>query len=130
MVDGHFLDAEPMPQFEGCGQRLRSFAIRAIFNQEGELSAAIKLRRRFPGITDNAKARTFVRTIARWKPLPAPPCSVIQSAVRGAREWISIRREARDLGDRADQVTIRRQVARPGVPGSAAECGDRCAGCS
>jgi hypothetical protein len=32
-------------------------AIRAIFNQEGELSAAIELRRRFPGITDNAKAR-------------------------------------------------------------------------
>jgi hypothetical protein len=32
-------------------------AIRAIFNQEGELSAAIELRRRFPGITDNVKAR-------------------------------------------------------------------------
>jgi hypothetical protein len=32
-------------------------AIRAAFNQEGELSAAIELRRRFPGITDNAKAR-------------------------------------------------------------------------
>jgi hypothetical protein len=39
-------------------------AIRAIFNEEGELSAAIELRRRFPGITDNAKARTYVRTIA------------------------------------------------------------------
>jgi hypothetical protein len=32
-------------------------AIRAVFNQEGELSAAIELRRRFPGVTDNAKAR-------------------------------------------------------------------------
>jgi hypothetical protein len=32
-------------------------AIRAIFNQEGELSVPIELRRRFPGITDNAKAR-------------------------------------------------------------------------
>ena len=31
--------------------------IRAVFNQEGELSAAIELRRRFPGITDNAKTR-------------------------------------------------------------------------
>ena len=39
-------------------------AIRAIFSQEGELSAAIELRRRFPGITDNAKARAHVRTIA------------------------------------------------------------------
>jgi hypothetical protein len=44
-------------------------AIRAIFNQEGELSAAIELRRRFPGITDNAKARVCVRTIAGWQPL-------------------------------------------------------------
>jgi hypothetical protein len=32
-------------------------AIRATFNQEGELSAAIELRRRFPGVTDNTKAR-------------------------------------------------------------------------
>jgi hypothetical protein len=47
-------------------------AIRAIFEQEGELSAAIELRRRFPGITDNAKARLHARTIAGWMPLPAP----------------------------------------------------------
>ena len=59
-------------------------AIRAIFNQEGELSAAIELRRRFPGITDSAKARTHVRTIAGWKPLPSPPCSVIRLGPRGA----------------------------------------------
>ena len=32
-------------------------AIRAVFHAEGELSAAIELRRRFKGITDNAKAR-------------------------------------------------------------------------
>ena len=32
-------------------------AIRAVFTQEGKLSAAIELRRRFPGIADNAKAR-------------------------------------------------------------------------
>jgi hypothetical protein len=30
-------------------------AIRAVFDREGELSAAIELRRRFPGITDNAE---------------------------------------------------------------------------
>ena len=58
-------------------------AIRAIFSQEGELSAAIELRRRFPGITDNAKARAHVRTIAGWKPLPSPPCSVILLRPRG-----------------------------------------------
>jgi hypothetical protein len=36
-------------------------AIRAIFEKEGELSAAIELRRRFPGVTDNAKARACAR---------------------------------------------------------------------
>jgi hypothetical protein len=46
-------------------------AIRAVFNQEGELSAAIELRRRFPGVTDNAKARACVRSIAGWTPPPA-----------------------------------------------------------
>jgi hypothetical protein len=48
-------------------------AIRATFDQEGELSAAIGLRRRFPGITDNTKARTCVQSIAGWMPLPAQP---------------------------------------------------------
>jgi hypothetical protein len=47
-------------------------AIRTIFEQEGELSAAIELRRRFPGVTENAKARECARTIAGWKPLPLP----------------------------------------------------------
>jgi hypothetical protein len=32
-------------------------AIRDVFEKEGQLSAAIELRRRFPGITDNARAR-------------------------------------------------------------------------
>jgi hypothetical protein len=45
-------------------------AIRAIFEQRGELSAVIELRRLFPGITDNAQARECARTIAGWKPLP------------------------------------------------------------
>jgi hypothetical protein len=46
-------------------------AIRAVFEQEGELSAAVELRRRFAGITDNARAREIVRMIARWQPLPS-----------------------------------------------------------
>jgi hypothetical protein len=46
-------------------------AIRTAFFEQGELSAAIELRRRFPGITDNVKARACVRTIAGWKPPPA-----------------------------------------------------------
>jgi hypothetical protein len=45
-------------------------AIRAAFDQRGELSAAVELRRLFPVITDNALARECARTIAGWKPLP------------------------------------------------------------
>src|SRR5450631_1203439 len=48
-------------------------AIRTVFEQRGELSAAIELRRLFPGITDNAQARACARTIAGWKPLSAAP---------------------------------------------------------
>jgi hypothetical protein len=48
-------------------------AIRAVYEQRGELSAAIELRRRFPGITDNAQARECARIIADWKPLPLRP---------------------------------------------------------
>jgi hypothetical protein len=47
-------------------------AIRAVFNQEGELSAPIELRRRFPCLTDNAKARAHARSIAGWTPPPSP----------------------------------------------------------
>ena len=46
-------------------------AIRTAFEQEGELSAGIELRRLFPGIADGAKAREMARVIAGWKPLPA-----------------------------------------------------------
>jgi hypothetical protein len=53
-------------------------AIRAVYQQRGEFSAAIELRRRFPGITDNAQAVECARTIAGWKPprplkMPKPP---------------------------------------------------------
>jgi hypothetical protein len=58
-------------------------AIRAIFEQEGELSAAIELRRLFPGVTDNAKARACARTIAGWKPLPVFGGSVTRSRWSG-----------------------------------------------
>jgi hypothetical protein len=47
-------------------------AIRAAFEQRGELSAAVELRRLFPGVTDTAQARACARTIAGWKPLPVP----------------------------------------------------------
>lgn len=45
-------------------------AIRAAFERGGEFLAVVELRRLFPGVTDNAKARECARTIAAWKPLP------------------------------------------------------------
>jgi hypothetical protein len=52
-------------------------AIRAAFAQGGEVSAAIELRRLFPGITNNENARACARMITGWKPLsgtlPATP---------------------------------------------------------
>jgi hypothetical protein len=58
-------------------------AIRAMFEQDGELSAAVELRRRFPGITDNAKARECVRTIAGWRPPSPLPAKVVRLRPRG-----------------------------------------------
>jgi hypothetical protein len=48
-------------------------AIRRTFEEDGELSAVIELRRHFPGIMDNENARLCVRTIASWQPLPPLP---------------------------------------------------------
>ena len=55
-----------------CVTETEAAAIRAAYEQGGELSAAIELRRLFRGITDNAKARECVRIIVGWTPLPAP----------------------------------------------------------
>jgi hypothetical protein len=46
-------------------------AIRAAFDRGGELSAAVEVRRLFPGVTDIAEARQCALAIAAWKPLPA-----------------------------------------------------------
>jgi hypothetical protein len=45
-------------------------AIRQVFEDSGELSAVVELRRHFPGIADNENARRCVRAIAGWTPLP------------------------------------------------------------
>ena len=53
--------------------------IRTAFEQEGEMSAGIELRRLFPGITDGAKARV----IAGWAAIPdAQPSDQRQSRSR------------------------------------------------
>ena len=53
-------------------------AIRAVYEQRGEFSAALELRRLFPGIADNAQARMWARTIAGWKPSAALPLRPVQ----------------------------------------------------
>ena len=60
-----------------CVTEAEAAAIRAVFLEEGELTAAIELRRLFPGIPDNAQARQHARTIACWTPLPADPATGI-----------------------------------------------------
>ena len=47
-------------------------AIRAAFDRGGEQSAAVELRRLFPGITSTSQAQECARAIAGWKPLPVP----------------------------------------------------------
>jgi hypothetical protein len=50
--------------------------IRTVYENDGELSAAIELRRQFPGIIDNAKARAHVRIIVGWT---SPPESTVKN---------------------------------------------------
>jgi hypothetical protein len=50
-------------------------AIKAAFEEGGEFSAAIELRRRFPLIQDNDQAREHARIIAGWQPIRAIPQS-------------------------------------------------------
>jgi hypothetical protein len=59
-------------------------AIRTAFEEKGELSAALELRRLFPGVTDNVKARAFARTIAGWSPRPMPACTVTRLHPHGS----------------------------------------------
>ena len=47
--------------------------IRTAFEQQGELAAAVELRRLFPLITSAMQARECARTIAGWKPLLVMP---------------------------------------------------------
>jgi hypothetical protein len=56
-----------------CISEADAAAIRAIFHERGELSAAAELRRLFPGITDTEQARECARTIAGWRQLPRRP---------------------------------------------------------
>ena len=51
-------------------------AIRTIFQERGELSAMVELRRLFPGITEATQARECASASAAWKPTSVPLSSV------------------------------------------------------
>src|SRR5690348_10026614 len=53
-----------------CVSEAQAAIIRTAFEQRGELSAVVELRRLFPGVINIALARECVRTIADWPPLP------------------------------------------------------------
>lgn len=55
-----------------CVDQETAAAIRRVFNEDGELSAVVELRRHFPLITDNVRGRECVRIIAGWQPVPPP----------------------------------------------------------
>ncbi len=63
-----------------CVSEDEAAAIRTAFEQEGEMSAGIELRRLFPGITDGARAREMARVIADWRPLPVSPERVLHNS--------------------------------------------------
>jgi hypothetical protein len=63
-------------------------AIRTVYEQEGELSAAIEVRRLFPAIEDMEDARACARALADWRPTtlpPVPPKPRVRPRPRGGR---------------------------------------------
>jgi hypothetical protein len=56
-----------------------------VYEKEGELSAAIEVRRLFPGITDNVQAWKCARSIAGWTPLSVQPRPVTRLRPRKDR---------------------------------------------
>jgi len=47
-------------------------AIRRAWHEGGDLAGIVELRRRFPLITDHARARSCVQAIVGWEPRPVP----------------------------------------------------------
>jgi hypothetical protein len=55
-----------------CISEAQAAVIRTAFEQRGELSAVVELRRLFPGVGNIACARECVRTIADWQEAGRP----------------------------------------------------------
>jgi hypothetical protein len=59
-----------------CVSEAQAAVIRTAFEQQGELSAVVELRRLFPGVDNIALTQECVRIIAGWQPLSACLSSV------------------------------------------------------
>jgi hypothetical protein len=55
--------------------------IRDAFNEGGERSASVALRRLFPALADNENTRICARSIAGWSPLPTPKRRVARTKI-------------------------------------------------
>jgi hypothetical protein len=63
-------------------QRSRCRRDPGCYEQDGELSAVVELRRLFPRIADNENARLCTRSIAGWTPLSPPVPKVTRYPAR------------------------------------------------
>ena len=74
-----------------CVTEAQAAVIHSVFHQEGELSAAIELRRLFPGVLDNVAARSCARMIAGWTPqtlVAQPTAQVVKLRAGRARKGL------------------------------------------
>jgi hypothetical protein len=60
-------------------------AIRAAYEQGGQLSAVVELRRLSPGLATNENARICARSIAGWTPPALPAAAVTPQRPRKKR---------------------------------------------
>ena len=68
-------------------------AIRAVYEQRGELSAAVELRRRFPGIVDNVQARECAASSRVGSRPPRRTARFFAPSGRGCRTrsaWVTL----------------------------------------
>jgi hypothetical protein len=89
-------------------------AIRAAFEQRGEFAAAVELRRRFPGITDNAQARECARSSPPTSPdsrsRPIRACAACATTSCDADPAMLL---AYDRRDRTDFMVTSRDNPQP-----------------
>jgi hypothetical protein len=68
-----------------CVSEAQAAIIRTAFEQSGELSAVVELRRLFPGVDNIAQARECVRIVAGWQPLLTRPSITPRRTLRKPR---------------------------------------------